>query len=265
MIVGPCSSMAPSARSARSCRRRAGRRTRCLRTTPSDRTSTPRGRRALRPRRHPDVVHGRSRSAGCRTARGPPPDSRRRCSIVGTTRREPPRALAQVVVRVQTDPVEHGHGRAEHDVAHQDEHPADVRGRGRHTHGSDGSSATPSAAEPSAANDSSTADATAGRDSSTSFGRPAVPDVATTSPTRSGSGGAGSANSISSSAVMTDAGRARSTIARRSREVRRASSGRTAAPASHSVGDHVQPGGARRQVDRDQEARCGAQVPAHVR
>ena len=44
----------------------------------------------------------------------------------------------------------------------------------------------------------------------------------------------GSANSTSSSAVTTDAGRARSTIARRSRAVRRPSRGRMAAPSSHS-------------------------------
>ena len=31
------------------------------------------------------------------------------------------------------------------------------------------------------------------------------------------------------------------------------------------LGDHVQPCGPRRQVDRDQEPRRGAQVPAHVR
>jgi hypothetical protein len=31
------------------------------------------------------------------------------------------------------------------------------------------------------------------------------------------------------------------------------------------IGDHVQPGGTRRNVDRDQEARCGAQVAGHVR
>ena len=150
-------------------------------------------------------------------------------------------------VRVQTDPVEHGHRRAEHDVPHQDEHPADVRGR---------EASTPTAPTARARRRRRGTErgerraprptATADRESSTSFGRPAVPEVATTSPTRSGSGGAGSAKSVSSSAVTTEAGRARSTIARRSREVRRASSGRTAAPAAHSsviTSNQAGPGG----------------------
>ena len=99
----------------------------------------------------------------------------------------------------------------------------------------------------------------------TSFGSPPVPDVAITSPTRPGS----VRNGVGEQHLVVGGDDRRGTrqvhdrppISIGQTRVER-QDGRALRP---EIRDHVQPGGARRKVDRDQEARCGAQVPAHVR
>ena len=135
----------------------------------------------------------------------------------------------------------------------------------QHTHGSDGSSTVRPSAGPSAANESPTALLTAWRSSSTSFGRPPVPDVGMTSarsaeasPPGIGEqrrltlvdhgGGAGEIHDRPAFAV------GQTTVEGQDRMLRRP-----------EVGQDVAPRRARRQIDRHQGAGSDAQVPAHVR
>ena len=135
--------------------------------------------------------------------------------------------------------------------------PPTCAGVKQHTHGSNADAS-------SAVNDPATAAPTARRGSSTSFGSPPVPLVATTAHARSGSAVFAPPKSTSSSGVTSIVGDARAMRRRCSRSVRRTSTGRKDAPeaaCAARMSSQIGPGGTR---VGDQLARVGPPVRRHL-
>jgi hypothetical protein len=172
---------------------------------------------------------------------------------------------AHVVVRVQAEAVEHRDRRAEHDVTHQDEHAADVRGR-EATHPRLRRFERDAARRRTERGERQTHRRGHGRSRQLHELRPAgragcrhdEPDAI----------GLGRRGIGEQHLVVGGDDRCG---AREVHDRPPLTSGETGVerkdrrPRLPQFGDHVQPGGPRRQVDRDQEPRRGAQVPAHVR